>query len=118
MTAIIWVGSESKRPECVLTKQIDYNKPQTLVKALRGQDALVITMSGHPPKCTEEQLVKAAAESGVSWILPSDFTLNTANEALVKDVSFIFQPRVAIRQAIQDLGKSSYISVIIGYWFE
>lgn len=92
ITAITRVDSENKLPEGVISKKIDYNKPETLVEALGGQDALVITLSSHTPKETEMQLIKAAGEAGVAWILPNEWSPDTANEALVKDV-FLFQPR-------------------------
>jgi uncharacterized protein YbjT (DUF2867 family) len=92
VTAITRVDSESKLPEGVIVKKADYNKPETLVEALRGQDALVITLSGHTPKETEMKLVNAAGEAGVAWILPNEWSPDTANEALVKDV-FVFQPK-------------------------
>ena len=120
-------------------KKVDYSKPETLVEALRGQDALVITLSGHTPKGTEVQLINAAGEAGVAWILPNEWSPDSANEALVKDV-FVFQPKgeesfftcalrdpgrpltvvlaVATRKAITELGKSSYISVSTGFWYE
>lgn len=76
----------------MIVKKVDYNKPETLVDALRGQDALVITLSGHTPKETEMKLVNAAGEAGVGWMLPNEWSPDTANEALVKDV-FVFQPK-------------------------
>ena len=117
ITAITRADSESKLPEGVIVKKVDYNKPDTLVEAFRGQDALIITLSGGAPQGTEVALINAAGEACVPWILPSDFTPDTANEALAKDV-FVFQARVAIRKAIEDLGKSSYISVVTGFWYE
>ena len=92
ITAITRVDSQRKLPEGVITKQVDYDKPETLVEALRGQDALVITLSGHTPKETEMQLINAAGEAGVAWILPNEWSPDTANEALIKDV-FIFQSK-------------------------
>ena len=69
ITAITRVDSQSKLPEGVISKKVDYNKPRTLVEALRGQDALVITISGHGPiQETEEKLVRAAGEAGVPWM--------------------------------------------------
>lgn len=42
---------------------------ETLVEALRGQEALFITISGRAPiKETEEKLVRAAGEAGVPWM--------------------------------------------------
>lgn len=117
ITAITRVDSQNKLPEGVIFKKVDYNKPETLVEALRGQDALVITLSNSVPKETEMQLINAAGEAGVAWILPNEWSPDTANEAMVKDV-FLLQPKVDTRKAIADLGKSSYIAVSTGFWYE
>lgn len=92
ITAITRVDSQSKFPEGVISKIVDYSKPETLVEALQGQDALVITLSGYTPKETELQLINAAGEAGVAWIFPNEWSPDTANEAMVKDV-FVFQPK-------------------------
>jgi len=92
VTAITRDDSQNKFPDGVDSKRVAYNKPETLVEALRGQDALVITLGGHVPEETEMQLINAAGEAGVAWILPNEWSPDTANEALVKDV-FLFQPK-------------------------
>ncbi|KAK4902965.1 hypothetical protein LTR49_026970 [Elasticomyces elasticus] len=46
VTALTREESQSKLPEGVKTKIVDYSKPETLVDALRGQGALVITING------------------------------------------------------------------------
>lgn len=139
ITALTRSDSSAKLPEGVIVKAVDYEKFQTLVDALRGQDALVITLSGHTPKETELQIINAAGEAGVPWILPNEWGPDTANEALVNDL-FFFKNKgecshsgacsadraliiptmclVATRQAITDLGKSSYIAVCTGFWYE
>ena len=69
VTAITRSDSQSKLPEGVQSKVVDYEKPETIVDALRGQDALVITISGRAPiKEIEEKLVRAAAEAEVPWM--------------------------------------------------
>lgn len=69
VTALTRADSQSKLPEGVKTKTVDYSKPETLVDALRGQEALVITISGRAPiKDIEEKLVRAAGEAGVTWM--------------------------------------------------
>lgn len=69
VTAITRHNSTSTLPQGIISKQIDYEKPETLVDALRGQDALVITLSGYSPiQETEDKLVRAAAEAGVPWM--------------------------------------------------
>ncbi|KAJ5757014.1 uncharacterized protein N7511_007196 [Penicillium nucicola] len=117
VTALARAGSQSKLPEGVIEKTIDYSKPATIVEALKGQDALVITLGGRAPHEIDLQLINAAGEAGVPWILPNEWGPDTANESLVKDV-VVFQPKGGIRQAIADLGKSSYIAVNTGFWYE
>ena len=69
VTAITRFDSQSKLPEGVTIHKVDYEKPDSLVEALRGQDALVITLSGQSPiQQTEEKLIRAAAEAGVPWM--------------------------------------------------
>lgn len=69
ITALTRPDSKSQIPQGVTVKTVDYSKPETLVDALRGQEALVITISGYAPiKDIEEKLVRAAAEVGVPWM--------------------------------------------------
>lgn len=91
VTALTRVGSQSKLPVGVISKSIDYSKPETIVEALKGQDAFIITVPGQAPKGTELALVKAAAEAGVKWIL-NEWSPDTMNEDLVRDVP-IFQAK-------------------------
>ena len=69
MTALTRTGSQSKLPDDVVAKEINYEKLGTIVDALRGQDALVITISGHAKiQEIEAKLVRAAAEAAVPWM--------------------------------------------------
>ena len=86
VTAITRAGGQSNLPEGLNAKEVDYSKPETLVEALKDQDALVITLSGYAPKDTETQLVRAAGAAGVPWILPNDWSPDSTNEALLKDM--------------------------------
>ena len=106
ITAITRTDSKSKLPNGVISKTVDYNKQETLVEALRGQDALVVTLSGYTPQETELRLITAAGEAGVAWILPNEWSPDTANEALVRDV-FVFQPKGRQIQRTCALGYSS-----------
>lgn len=92
VTAITRTDSQSTLPEGVAVKNVDYSKPETLVEALRGQDALIVTLGGQTPKDTDSALIKAAGEAGVPWVLPNEWAPDTANEALLKDV-FVFQSK-------------------------
>ncbi|KUJ17869.1 NAD(P)-binding protein [Mollisia scopiformis] len=127
ITAITRLDSESKFPDGVIVKKVDYEKPETLVEALIGNEALVITLSGFVRKESQMQLINAAGEAGVPWILPNEWSPDTANEALVKDAipqppsfhkSQTNIPAVTTRRATSDLAKSSYIAVSTGFWYE
>ncbi|KAF2651113.1 NAD(P)-binding protein [Lophiostoma macrostomum CBS 122681] len=117
LTALVRTDTQSKLPEGVTSKTIDYEQPQTIVDALKGQDALVITLGGFVPKDTQSKLLHAAVEAGVPWVFPNEWSPDSANEELVKDV-FIFQSKGATRKEIESLGKISYIAVSTGFWYE
>lgn len=117
VTAITRADSTSKLPDGVQTKQVDYDKPETIVEALKGQDALIITMNVFAPKGQQEKLLQAAADANVPWVLPNDWSPDSAHDGLVKDVvGFADMPE--IRKKIEQIGKSSYIAVSTGFWYE
>lgn len=64
-----------------------------------------------------DRLIKAAAEAEVPWILPNEFGYNSDNDAVNKDTLTGF-PKKAQRKLIEELGKSSWIGVATGYWYE
>jgi hypothetical protein len=116
VTALTRASSQTALPSGVITKIIDYDNPSTVVDALRGQDALIITLAItthnlHPI------LVQAAADANVPWILPNEWGLDTNSEALVKDIPPL-AGNVAQRKQIAELGKSAYIGVSCGFWYE
>lgn len=93
VTALTRIDSQSKLPDGVSVKKIDYEKPETIVEALKGQDALVITLSGMVHgKDLESILINAAGEAGVPWVLPNEWSPDTANEDLIRDIS-VFQSK-------------------------
>lgn len=140
ITALTRVGGQNKFPQGVVCKTIDYSKLETLVDALQGQDALVITLNDQTPRGTGMQLMHAAGEAGVPWILPNEWGPDTTDEETNKDV-FVFPPKgehtfpdppayllkvlltsagpfiVAARNDIANLGKSSYVAVATGFWY-
>lgn len=117
VTALSRADSQAKLPEGIVVKNIDYDKPETIVEALRGQDALIITLSVTAPKDTETKLVNAAQEAGVKWIIPNGWSPDTQDEGVVKDV-FIFQGQVAMREKIEKDGRAAFIEICCGFWHE
>ena len=117
ITALTRTDSKSTLPPGVITKQIDYDDHSSIVSALQGQDALVITLSTFAPPGQQEKLLKAAAAANVPWVLPNEWSPDSQHEGLVKDV-FPFHHMPEARAKIEELGKSSWIAVTCGFWYE
>lgn len=73
VTAITREDSSSTFPKDVQVNKIDYAAQDSIVTALKGQDALVITMNTRAPQEQVAQLINAAAAAGVKWIIPNEW---------------------------------------------
>ena len=120
VTALTRPDSTSPIPTGVKSITIDYADKESLVAALRGQDALIITIAVTTSSTVHSGLVEAAAAAGVPWILPNGWSIDSTGSidlTLTQDVrSFELQP--IQRAQIASLGVSSYISVSTGFWYE
>ncbi|KAL8766625.1 MAG: hypothetical protein Q9209_006642 [Squamulea sp. 1 TL-2023] len=117
VTAITREGGSVQMPEGVTVKKVNYDDPSSLVSALQGQEALIITMGVRAPPDQQTKLINAAAEADVAWILPNEFGYDSANEALCNDIL----PNASKGQytsLIEKLGKSKWIGFICGFWYE
>jgi len=117
ITAITREGSTSKIPEGVQVKPVNYEQSSTLVEALRGQDALIITMSITAPDGQSTKLIEAAAAANVPWILPNDWGCDFAAEGVGRDI-IIGPKKEQEHHHIESLGKSTYTGVACGFWYE
>ena len=117
VTAITRPESKSKLSEGVKIAHVDYENTASIVEALKGQDALIITMAPMAPEGSQEKLIQAAADANVPWILPNVWCPDFTHDGLRKDVA-IFQKPDVIKDLIAQLGKSSYINVVTGFWYE
>jgi hypothetical protein len=97
--------------------KVDYNNHQSLVDGFQGQDVLVITLPQLVTPDTQSKLIRAAGDARVPWILPNEWSPDTANEDLNRDVA-VFRSKREIVEEIAKLGKSSYIAVNTGFWYE
>ncbi|KAJ1547488.1 hypothetical protein HK405_005713, partial [Cladochytrium tenue] len=117
VTAISREGSGGKLPNGVLVKRVDYDDHASLVDALRGQDILIITMGVFVPEAIDAALIRAAADAGVAWVIPNGWTYDYTEEGHAHDVPSL--SRAARSTAlISEIGKSSFISVAPGFWYE
>lgn len=68
VTAISRENSNTTMPEGVKVARIDYENPETIVNALKGQQVLIITMKTGQ-KEANVKLIEAAAKANVGWIM-------------------------------------------------
>ncbi|EME46092.1 hypothetical protein DOTSEDRAFT_22201 [Dothistroma septosporum NZE10] len=87
ITAIPRVDSQSKLADGVNIKHIDYDKHGTIVGVLHGRNVRIITLS-IPAHHSESKFVQEACGTGVPWIIPNDWSPDTADESLVRDVPY------------------------------
>ena len=97
-------------------KTVDYDEPASVVDALKGQEALVITMANTAPDTQQLVLVKAAADAGVRWILPNEWGSDTAHP--YNQRAGVYRNKQAVRDLIDELRVSSWVAVVSNQWFE
>lgn len=117
VTAISRTDSKNKLPEGVLVKHVNYDEPDTLVEALKGQDVLVITMNVMAPPNTQHKLIDAAAKANVPWILPNEWGADPTQKNLIAEY-FPGNTHAQTREYIESLGKSNWIGPICSFWYE
>lgn len=73
VTAITRENSSTTFAQGIQTKKVNYDSQDSIVAALRGQDALIITMNVRAPKETVVKLIEAAAAADVKWVIPNEW---------------------------------------------
>jgi len=117
VTAITRKESTSSIPDGVKVVKVDYDDHSSLVGALRGQDALLITMSVKAPADQQEKLIRAAADANVPWIFPNEWGVDSTNDQMNKDIGF-YEAKLKPPRLVEALGKGSWIGVVTGFWYE
>ena len=76
VTAITRPDSSNKIPDGVHSiKKANYDDHSQLVEALKGQEVLIVTMSVFAPPESQFKLIDAAAEAGVKWVMPNEWSV-------------------------------------------
>ncbi|KAJ1323613.1 NmrA family NAD(P)-binding protein [Microdochium nivale] len=104
-------------PPGVTVATIDYDKPSTITAALANQDVLIITMRSRVPAEQQLALIDAAAAAGVRYVMPNDWGFDYAREDMYRDVFHHSYSREA-KDRVEQLGVSSWISLVCGFWYE
>ena len=117
VTAITRGDGTNQVPAGATIQKVDYDDQASLVAALEGQDALVITMGTRAPPDQQNKLIEAAAAANVPWVLPNEYGFDNTHPGLVEDIP-IGKSHAAYRARIEQLGKSSWIGFACGFWYE
>lgn len=82
VTVLTRKGASHTFPPAVAVTEIDYESPESLVEALKGQDAVVSTIgfAGLPQQLP---LIQAAVKAGVKRFVPSEFGSDAENAAAI-----------------------------------
>ena len=78
VTVLSQSGNTSSLPSAVKTVKVDYSSQESLISALKGQDAFVSTIPKHDE---QPALIDAAIAAGVKRFIPSEFGSNIAGNA-------------------------------------
>ncbi|KAF2649190.1 NAD(P)-binding protein [Lophiostoma macrostomum CBS 122681] len=116
ITALTRLDSTSKEPEGVNVVRVDYADHAGLVSALRGQQMLIITLSGMTPPEVHSGIVKAAIEAGVPYIMPNAYGFDYTNKTLIEGEMYS-KGVVKLINEIRELG-GSHLVLCCGFWFE
>jgi uncharacterized protein YbjT (DUF2867 family) len=116
ITAISRTESEATFPSEVIVKKGDYSDHSFLVSALKGQDVLIMQMNMFPQAMEAQvQLIGAAAEAGVRWVLPTEFG-SDINSSLAQDFPMMSMKK-KYRDLIEEKGMN-WVAVINNPWFD
>ncbi|KAF3391063.1 hypothetical protein DPV78_011135 [Talaromyces pinophilus] len=116
ITALTRPGSNPILPSDVTVLKVGYNNNDSLVRALRGQDVLIIILNISVPPETQHNLITAAAGAGVRWILPNEFGGDPFDPRKGED-TLIGAGKAQFREHIQRLG-CNYVGIACGFWYE
>lgn len=74
-------------------------------------------MSTRAPPDQQTKLIEAAAAADVAWVLPNEWGYDKAHPGLYQDIP-LGKAHAGYTSLIEKLGKSSWIGVTCGFWYE
>ncbi|TVY76252.1 Isoflavone reductase-like protein IRL [Fusarium oxysporum f. sp. cubense] len=117
ITAIQRPEAASTFPVGITVKKGNLRDEAFLTEVLKGQDVLVLM----PPLAQlvelQEPAIRAAANAGVPYILPSEFGPDPFAVQLVEENELLIAKK-RIRDLIESIGISSWISIAVGPWLD
>jgi hypothetical protein len=106
VTALTRADSKSTLPAGVHVAKVDYADHNSLVAALRGQDAVVSSIAT-PALLQQKAIIEAAAEAGVKRFIPSEFGINTTKLPAGSGLEKILAGKLEVQKLLDEKVKSS-----------
>ncbi|KAF4438603.1 NAD(P)-binding domain-containing [Fusarium acutatum] len=113
ITAVQRIEATSTFPPEVIVKCSDLKDESFLASTVQGHDAVVLMPPLPHLVSLQEPAVRAAGTAGVPYILPAEFGPDPFASKLIED-NQLLQDKKKIRDLIEELGVSSWISVAVG----
>jgi hypothetical protein len=120
ITAITRNDSTSTFSPGLAVARVDYDSHASLVSALQGHDAFVVSIAVTAGPEQHLRLIRAAAEAKVPWILPNEWGFDTASDAMLDALPGSRERFATPRKLIVGAsgGASAWIAVATGFWYE
>ncbi|CAJ2507718.1 Uu.00g089040.m01.CDS01 [Anthostomella pinea] len=120
VTVLIRPGSPHKFPSGVQVKEVDMASSESLIAALRGQDA-VVNATSVPDPSAHIRFVDAAIKAGVRRLIPADFGSDPARVGTPGEFP-VFGFKTATFAHLQEITKNSKLgsltwTVVSNGWF-
>lgn len=116
VTALTRYDSEAEVPDGAHVVRVNYDDDDSLIKALKGQKFLVITLSARAPADLHGRIAAAAGKAGVPYIMPNVFG-GPSDEKNTRE-SNVYRRMVVERIHEAQNGVSSSIVLCCGFWYQ
>lgn len=115
VTVLSASGKTVGLPESIKVAKVDYSSKDSLISALKGQDAFISAIPKHD---SQPALIDAAIEAGVKRFLPSEFGSNIAGNANTASLP-VFQGKKLTQEYLQQKsGEISYTVITNGLFLD
>ena len=117
VTAITRPESKNSPPAGASVVKVNYQDQSSLIEAMKGHDALIITMSVMAPPDSQILLIDAAAAAGVPWIMPNEYSADSAQKEMQRDIKIGIAQEM-VRAHIKGKGGMSMLGLACSFWYE
>ena len=116
LTLLTRDAAQPSLPNCANIIQVDYDDHSSLVSALKNQEFLIVTLAVRAPTDTNNKLARAAADAGVSYIMPSIYGMDIRSPKFSQETNAAVVKQLLAE--VESLSPLSYICLACGVWYE